>query len=182
MRYIPNLLSGARLLAAPYVCRLLWDRDFKSALLWMAIIGATDGFDGYLARRFQWQSKLGAMLDPLADKVLLSGAFLTLGLSGQIPAWLAWLVLGRDAVILIFAAGVLLLTQIRREFPPTYLGKLSTTFQIVYVLLVAGAGAGWVPLVVAYVGSGLVALVTAWSGVDYARLASSTLKAPARQP
>ena len=60
------------------------------------------------------------MLDPIGDKLLLSGSFLILGLDHAIPAWLMWLVLGRDAIILLFAAGVLLFTNIRRGFPPSW--------------------------------------------------------------
>jgi cardiolipin synthase (CMP-forming) len=168
MKHVPNILSAARLVAAPYVFSLLWTRQWNAALIWMAIIGATDGFDGYLARRFSATSKLGAMLDPLADKVLLSGAFLTLALNGTTPIWLAGLVLGRDILILLFAAGLLLFTQIRHEFPPTNAGKLSTVVQIVYILWTVASQAGHVPVtdVFAYA----VLAVTGWSAVDYAIL------------
>lgn len=163
-----------RLAAAPYVWWLLWTRDYRSALVWMLLVGATDGLDGFLARRWGAASRLGALLDPVADKLLLSGAILTLALTGLTPAWLAWLVLGRDAAILGFAAGALLLTRTRRHFPPTAAGKLSTAFQILYVLAVtAGAGA----LAPASVAVGLqwgVLLVTGWSAVDYAQRALST--------
>ena len=168
MRHVPNLLSAARLVAAPYVFLLLWSREWEAALVWMAIIGATDGLDGYLARRFDAASKLGAYLDPVADKVLLSGCFLTLGWSGTIPVWLAVLVLGRDAAILLFAMGVLLLTKIRREFPPSKAGKLSTLVQIVYVLTVVSAQAGYVSMTAATLVGFVVLAATGWSSVDYA--------------
>jgi cardiolipin synthase len=170
MKHVPNILSAARLVAAPYVFVLLWTREWNAALAWMAIIGATDGFDGYLARRFDAASKLGAMLDPVADKVLLSGAFLTLALNGTIPAWLAGLVLGRDILILLFAVGVLLFTNIRGEFPPSNAGKLSTLVQIVYILWTVGSQAGYVPItdLLDYV----VLAVTGWSSLDYAMRAA----------
>ncbi len=168
MRYLPNALSAARILAVPYVCWLLWHRENSAALLWMAIIGATDWFDGYLARRFKAQSKLGAILDPVADKLLMGGAFLTLALAGAIPVWVAVLVLGRDAVILIFAIVVLAFTTIRREFPPTIAGKMSTGGQILYVLAVTAAGAGYIPPAIPEWGVWAMATVTAWSSVDYA--------------
>ncbi|MEI9813763.1 MAG: CDP-alcohol phosphatidyltransferase family protein, partial [Acidobacteriota bacterium] len=171
MKHVPNILSAARLLAAPYVFVLLWYRDYPAALVWMAIIGATDGLDGYIARRFNAQSRLGAMLDPVADKVLLSGSFLTLGLSGAIPAWLAWVVLGRDAAILGFVILAILFMESRRDFPPSFPGKLSTAIQIAYVLTVTGAGAGYLPALIPGLGQWAVALVTAWSGMDYARIA-----------
>jgi cardiolipin synthase len=134
----------------------------------MAIIGATDWFDGYLARKFKAQSKLGAMLDPIADKLLMGGAFLTLAWTGRIPVWVAVLVLGRDAVILIFAIVVLAFTKIRREFPPTLAGKMSTGGQILYVLAVTAASAGYIPVAIPDYGVYAMAIVTAWSSVDYA--------------
>lgn len=173
MRHVPNLLSAARLLAAPYVFLLLTSARYREALVWMFVIGATDGLDGYIARRFDAASKLGAYLDPVADKVLLSGGFLTLGLMGVIPAWLVWLVLGRDAVILLFAVGVLLFTEQRREFPPSRAGKLSTAFQILYILLVTASGAGLISAEFPQFGQWVVVAVTGWSSVDYARRAFS---------
>lgn len=168
MRHLPNILSTARIIAAPYVCWLLWQREYGPALLWMAAIGATDWFDGFLARRFKAQSKLGAILDPIADKVLLAGAFLTLAITGAIPVWLAWLVLGRDAVILGFAIIVLAFTKTRREFPPSLAGKMSTGGQILYVLAVTAVGAGYIPEAIPDLGKWAMAAVTAWSSVDYA--------------
>jgi cardiolipin synthase len=166
MRRVPNLLSFARILAAPYVCVLLWTREWSAAMVWMTLIGATDGFDGYLARRLQATSKLGAMLDPIADKVLLMGAFLTLALNHTIPAWLAWLVLGRDVVILLFVFGVLMFTNLRREFPPSVAGKISTIIQMGYVVWVVAGRAGylWAPDELAYI----VLAATGWSSIDYA--------------
>ncbi len=173
MRYVPNLLSAARLLAAPYVFLLLASARYREALVWMFIIGATDGLDGYIARRFDAASKFGAYLDPVADKVLLSGGFLTLGLMGVIPAWLVWLVLGRDAVILLFAIVILTFTNHRREFPPSLAGKLSTAFQILYILLVTAAGAGLIAHEFPGFAQWVVVAVTGWSSVDYARRAFS---------
>lgn len=173
MRHVPNMLSAARLLAAPYVFVLLASARYREALVWMFVIGATDGLDGYIARRFQATSKLGAYLDPVADKVLLSGGFLTLGLMGVIPAWLTWLVLGRDAVILLFAIVILAFTNHRRDFPPSWAGKVSTAFQIVYILLVTASGAGLISSEFPHLGQWLVLAVTGWSSVDYARLAFS---------
>jgi cardiolipin synthase len=166
MRHVPNILSFARILAAPYVFLLLSTREWTAAMVWMTLIGATDGFDGYLARRLNATSKLGAMLDPIADKLLLMGAFLTLALNGTIPVWLAWLVLGRDVLILLFVIGVLLFTKVRREFPPSVAGKVSTIIQMGYVVWIVAGRAGYIPAPeeLAYV----VLAATGWSSVDYA--------------
>ena len=92
--------------------------------------------------------------------------FLTLAMNGTIPTWLAWLVLGRDAVILVFVIGVLLFTSERREFPPSVAGKLSTIVQMGYVVWIVAGRAGFIPAPdqLAYV----VLAATGWSSVDYA--------------
>ncbi len=148
MKLIPNLLSGSRLAMAPYLFFLLWRRQYGLALALIFIAGVTDGLDGYAARKLGGMSRLGAYLDPIADKVLLSGAFLTLAIDGAIETWLAILVLGRDVLILLVAAGMYLFTSIR-SFPPSFPGKASTTAQIIFivVLLMHFAGFlshGWV--------------------------------------
>jgi len=163
VKHVPNLLSAARLLAAPYIFWLLWTKQFDTALVWFALAGITDALDGYLARKLHVESPTGAYLDPIADKVLLSGAFLILAMNGAIPTWLTVLVLGREGAIL-FVAGIFLLKKTRKSFPPTLAGKLSTAVQIVFILAVVAASA---PPVLQW----SVALVTAWSGLDYARLA-----------
>ena len=105
IRLLPNFLSAARLLAAPYVCFLLWRQQYRTALTALLLAALTDGLDGYLARSLNAQSRLGEVLDPIADKVLMGGAFLTLAFSGAIEPWLAVLVVGRDVLILLVAAG-----------------------------------------------------------------------------
>lgn len=153
---------------APYIFYLLWTQQYGVALTWFAIAAFTDAADGYVARLLRVTSRAGAYLDPIADKILMSGAFFTLALTGLIPVWAAVLVLGRDLLILLFASGVLLFTNARREFPPSVWGKLSTFAQILYVLFLVGGAAGIVP---PQIGEALlyvaVALTTA-SGADYA--------------
>ncbi|MGH9558964.1 MAG: CDP-alcohol phosphatidyltransferase family protein [Bryobacteraceae bacterium] len=141
MRYVPNLLSAARLALAPYLFFLLARREYRLALAVCLIAGVTDGLDGLIARRYSAASRLGAYLDPVADKILLSGAFVTLAISGAIETWLAVLVLGRDALILLFAAGAFALTSLR-NFPPSIWGKTSTAAQIAFVFVVVASFAG----------------------------------------
>jgi cardiolipin synthase (CMP-forming) len=114
---------------------------------------------------------VGALLDPVADKVLLSGSFLTLGLKGAIPLWLMAIVLGRDFMILGFAI-VALLRKTRRDFPPSVWGKASTAAQIAYVLFAVGHAAAITPLIVATILSWISGTLTVWSGVDYLRRVS----------
>lgn len=166
MKQVPNLLTAARLLAAPYILYLLWTGEYRTALVWFSVASATDVLDGFVARRFQAGSKIGALLDPVADKVLLSGSFLTLGLKGVIPFWLMAIVLGRDLLILGFAI-VALARKIRREFPPSVWGKASTAAQIAYVLFAVGHEANITPLIVATILGWTAATLTLWSGIDY---------------
>ncbi len=166
MKQIPNLLTAARLLAAPFILYLLWTGDYRTALVWFAIASVTDVLDGYLARRFHAGSRIGALMDPVADKVLLSGSFLTLGLKGVIPLWLMILVLGRDLMILGFAL-VALARKTRRDFPPSVWGKASTASQIAYLLFTVGYEAAISPMVVMTILGWTAAALTAWSGVDY---------------
>ena len=166
MKQIPNLLTAARLLAAPYILYLLWTGEYRTALVWFSIASATDVLDGFLARLFHAGSRIGALLDPVADKVLLSGSFLTLGLRGIIPWWLMAVVLGRDLLILIFAM-VALARKTRRDFPPSVWGKASTAAQIAYVLFVAGYEASITPLIVATILGWLAVTLTLWSGIEY---------------
>jgi cardiolipin synthase len=168
LRQLPNLLTAARLLAAPYILYLLWTGGYRTALVWFAIASATDVLDGFLARRLRVVSSVGALLDPVADKVLLSGSFLTLGLKYVIPFWLMGIVLGRDLLILGFAI-VALGRKTRRDFPPSVWGKASTASQIAYVLFAVGHQASITPLIVATVLGWIVATLTVWSGIDYVR-------------
>jgi cardiolipin synthase len=166
LKQIPNLLTAARLLAAPYILYLLWTGEYRMAIVLFSIASITDVLDGFLARRFQAGSKMGALMDPVADKVLLSGSFLTLGIKGLIPWWLMAIVLGRDLLILGFAIAALVL-KVRREFPPSVWGKASTAGQIAYVLFAVGHAAAITPLMVATILSWISATLTIWSGVDY---------------
>jgi len=166
VKALPNLLSALRLALAPFIFWYLWVGDYGWALLLFAVAALTDYLDGFFARRLVVHSRVGAVLDPVADKVLLSGTYLTLALTGGMPAWIAWIVLGRDALILAGAGALLAFTGKRREFPPSAWGKISTGFQIGFVLavLLDVRAAAQVLLWV-------VAAVTVWSGIDYARLA-----------
>ena len=137
---IPNVISTLRLLAVVPIIYLLISEQYGWALVLFAVSGISDGVDGYLAKRYSWQSRLGGLLDPIADKALLVSCFLVLGAMGQLPLWLALAVVFRDLVIL--TGGVLYHYLIEDVQPaPMRISKLNTVVQIVLVVaVIADAG------------------------------------------
>ncbi len=134
-RDIPNLISILRIiLTVPTVWMLLQQR-FDIALILFAVSGFSDGLDGFLAKRFGWQSTLGGLLDPLADKVLLVSTVLALGWLGLIPWWLVLAVILRDLIIVIGAAVYHFRIQ-HLEAAPSRISKINTVVQIVLVIAV----------------------------------------------
>jgi cardiolipin synthase len=117
------------LLLTPVFAAAVLSRRFGTALAVCAAAGLTDALDGFLARRWRSVSRFGAYVDPIADKALLVTAYVCLWWVGAAPAWLLWLVLGRDALILVMAAAALAFTAIR-DFPPSAWGKISTIVQV----------------------------------------------------
>ncbi|NOX75951.1 MAG: CDP-alcohol phosphatidyltransferase family protein [Gammaproteobacteria bacterium] len=135
IKQIPNLISVARiLLVAPVVWALL-NAHYGLALVLFAVAGVSDAVDGFLAKQYSWQSRLGSILDPLADKLLLVSTYLALAWVGLIPAWLVAMVLLRDLLI-VTGVVVLHFWLGRVEMSPTLASKLNTVFQIVLVLAV----------------------------------------------
>ena len=135
LRQLPNLVTSLRLVCAPVLILLLLRSQFKAALGVVLLAGLTDWFDGFAARRMGTSGRAGVILDPLADKTLLVTLFVTLGVLGLLPGWMLALAVGRDLVIVIGAALLRIFRNIRK-FTPSILGKVSTFFQIVFVLLV----------------------------------------------
>ncbi len=166
---LPNLLTLARLAAsAPAIWAILGHR-FTLALLVLLLAGVSDALDGPLARRRGQVTRLGAYLDPVADKLLLSGSYLALWLAGVAPGWLVAIVFGRDALILL-AVGAALAFSSLREFAPSVWGKASTVVQVITaVALLTAAACPWPPLKqIASILVWLAAAATLWSGLDYA--------------
>src|ERR1700757_2700164 len=135
---VPNQLTFLRLGFLPFFIITIHYHRYGIALAVLILAGLTDGLDGLLARSLNQKTRLGAYLDPIADKLLLSSSFVVLALNGQIRWWLTILVLGRDVLILTTAA-VILLTAGYRSFPPSVYGKLTTTLQILLVFTVLAA-------------------------------------------
>lgn len=167
-RWLPNLFTILRLVLVPAIIRAILAGNHLQAVVLFAGAAVTDVLDGAAARAFQITSQLGAYLDPIADKALLSGVFLALAISGTIPWWLVILIFGRDVYLLLAAMLLLWLTS-RRKFPPSSWGKASTFMQIVTVLAWMIRNLSHVP-VIDWISVALLwpcAVFTIWSGLHY---------------
>ncbi|MDR3720819.1 MAG: CDP-alcohol phosphatidyltransferase family protein [Candidatus Acidoferrales bacterium] len=175
---VPNELTFLRLAFLPvFIIAIQYDR-YLWALGILVAGGLSDALDGWLARSLNQKTALGAYLDPIADKLLMSSSYFVLALKGKIGWWLAILVLGRD-VLLLVACAVILLTVGYRPFPPSIWGKLTTFFEIVLVVLVL-VMAIWnhLGLSVAREMCGyLVAVLVITSGLHYSIVVSRQLHA-----
>src|SRR4029077_9393945 len=134
---IPNLITLGRILLVPVV---VW--AIASGAMWIAFVlflaaGVSDAVDGYLAKRFQMTTELGAYLDPLADKALIVSIYLTLGIKGLIPGWLVILVVSRD-IMIVGAVMLSWLVGIPIKVKPLLISKLNTVAQIVFACVVLG--------------------------------------------
>lgn len=135
LRNIPNLISILRIiLVIPVVVYLLLN-NYALALLLFMVAGLSDAVDGYLAKQYDWESRTGAILDPLADKFLLVSCYLVLGWLGQLPAWLVIVVIVRDVVIVAGALCYHWLVE-RFEMVPSMISKTNTVCQIILILAV----------------------------------------------
>ena len=135
LRHLPNLLSILRLVLVPVTIWLIMRNQLAGAFWVFVVAGATDALDGFLAKRFNAISRLGAYLDPLADKALLVGIYVTLSITGYLPLWLVLLVVFRDVVIVGGALMVHALTH-RLEMKPLMVSKINTTMQILLAAFV----------------------------------------------
>jgi cardiolipin synthase (CMP-forming) len=180
---VANQLTLLRMGLAPLLVVLVLQGRMTWALLVFVVAGITDALDGLIARLGGQQTTLGAMLDPVADKILMTSSFIALtwgsGLAFTIPVWLTVVILSRDAIIIVSVA-IVNLTLGRRIFYPSLLGKLSTVSQLLtvgFVLLANVAGRGGTALW--YLFTATLAL-TVTSALHYVYLAST--RGPGRVP
>ncbi len=164
---IPNIISVLRIFLVVPVVLFLLDEEYAYALFLFFVAGISDGLDGFLAKRYGWTSRLGSILDPIADKLLLVCCYVTLGWLGHIPVWLVVAVITRDAVIVLGAVAFYLLIG-RYEMAPSWASKVNTFAQIVLGLAVVTTLAlfpvmPWVFDVLVY----FVLITTILSGADY---------------
>lgn len=177
---VPNQITFLRFALIPVFLICLFYQRFGWALILLVTAGVSDGLDGWLARWLNQKSELGTFLDPLADKMLLSSAFVVLSFKGLVGWWLTILVLARDVVIIATAVLIVLVVG-PQTFPPSIFGKINTFLQIVLVLETVAGEVFRFPAL-AGVHRGLmysVAAFTVISGIHYSVVVARRLSAPA---
>ena len=166
---LPNIITIARILLVPLTVWLLVSGEYLLGLLAFLTAGVSDGVDGYIARRYDLKTELGAYLDPLADKALLVSIYVTLGFQRDLPAWLVILVVSRD-VLIVGAVILALLLGKPMRMRPLFVSKANTAFQIALagaVLANLGLGLEWGFILL--IGAPIVAGLTLASGALYMR-------------
>jgi len=164
---IPNFISICRLLLVPAVVYLIVTGEFLAAFWVFVVAGVSDAVDGIIARKFHMQSELGGYLDPLADKALLVSIYVSLGILGEMPVWLVFLVASRD-VFIVCAVMLSWMMSMPVTMAPLMVSKANTASQILLVtVILADLGFG---LAMENVRSALVFVVaglTAFSALAY---------------
>ena len=166
LRQLPNVITSIRiLLVVPIAMALSGHRP--ALTLWLfCIAAASDGIDGFLAKRFGWQTDLGGLLDPMADKLLLATVFVMLALLGSVPVWLTAAVILRDCIIVLGAVAYRIVLG-RVVARPSRVSKLNTLCQVIFILVVVGAPLFTWPLAWQTFLGALVFVTVAVSGLDY---------------
>ena len=133
--FIPNFLTIVRIALVYPILNNIYLGNFEISIIYFIVASITDGLDGFIARKMNWQTELGTLLDPVADKILLSGSIFILWLNQYIPFYIFVIFFSRDVAILLGAA--IRMTIIESDTPtPNFLGKLTTTLQIIYIAII----------------------------------------------
>jgi len=162
-----------RIIAIPFFLIAILYKDYKLAFFLFTFAGVTDSLDGFIARFFHQKTRLGAVLDPIADKLMLSTAYIALAIPREgesyiIPIWITILILSRDIVIVLFVLVQFLIFDSSLEnFMPSIWGKITTTAQIAYALAVLFKNSFGLPLAVVSTGMWAVVVFTLISGIHY---------------
>ncbi len=167
LSWLPNAISLMRIALVAPILILLLDGQFGWALALFCVAGFSDGLDGYLAMRFGWTTRLGGLLDPTADKLLVTGLFITLAWTELIPVWLAATVILRDVVIV---GGAIAYNFIVKPVPgePSRISKLNTALQMLFIVFVlCRAGFNWPDKITITVLGASILVTVVISGVDY---------------
>lgn len=168
LAWLPNAISIGRIILTIPIIWLLLTQRYETALWLVFIAGISDGLDGFLAKRFHWTSRLGGILDPIADKILLISAFAILAWQAHMFWWVAAIVLLRDVGLLL--TGTYYHFRIRKLVArPSVVSKINTVLQIALALLILVALAGWFSLPYDWMlGISVAVFVsTLLSGLDY---------------
>jgi cardiolipin synthase len=175
------MITIARMVAMVPLVWLLWHKDYKSALLLTLIAGATDGLDGFLAKKYHWQGWLGGILDPLADKLMMLCCYSVFALQGVIPMWLFLMVVARDVIIVAGASYYHFCVGKIKQAAPSLLSKVNTVVQILLILVLLVSLSGvlnlsvfhWPLMLTVAVFTGLSGLHYIWLGFSMASQAKS---------
>jgi cardiolipin synthase (CMP-forming) len=169
MLTLPNFLTLLRIIAIPVFLIFLADANHAAAFMLFLAAGVTDTVDGAVARLTNSRSDLGAVLDPMADKLLLLSSFIVLGYNGAVASWLVVLVVVRDVIVVLGYGAVFIVDHVWMEVAPSRLGKLSTFFQLFTIgfALMSLARPALPLATINQIMQGVAAAVTAASGVQY---------------
>lgn len=166
-RNLPNLITLARLFAVPLTLWLILHERYGAAFWVFVAAGLSDALDGYLAKSWNCRTPLGAVLDPAADKALIVGVYLTLGMEGQFPVWLVVLVLSRDFLI-VLGFVIIQATATRAAIGPIFVSKVNTLIQLALITFVlAQLGLGIQADAIKRLLVGMAGVTTVLSGVAY---------------
>ncbi len=166
-RQLPNLISLIRIALVVPIAAALINHQWPSAILLFLAAAFSDAADGFLAKRYDWQTELGALLDPAADKLLLATVFVILAIQSDVPVWLMATAVGRDVVIV---SGALLYRSLvgPLRMRPTVISKINTLCQLLFIMcVVARQGFGSPPAWAITLLGALVFVTAATSGLDY---------------
>ncbi len=131
---IPNIITAVRILLVPIFVILLMNDLFLEALVVFTTAGLSDGLDGFIARYFNQRTELGAYLDPIADKLLITSAFISLAILRIIPGWLTVIVISRDILILL-GVSICSFANIKVHIHPSFVSKCTTLAQLLIIFL-----------------------------------------------
>jgi cardiolipin synthase (CMP-forming) len=167
VRHIPNTISAIRIVLVVPIAMTLARHQLSLTLILFAIAALSDAADGFLAKRFGWQSELGGILDPVADKLLLATVFVTLGFLGLVPPWLVVAAVARDAIIMLGAAAYRFFIGSLTAHPSS-ISKFNTLCQAAFILAVVARAEFSVPPAWATLWLGALVFCTVIvSGIDY---------------
>ena len=166
-RWLPNAICVLRILLVVPLLGALLAEHYATALVLLIVAGLSDGLDGFLAKTFQWQTRLGSLLDPAADKLLLVSTFVALSYLRVLPVAVTAIVVGRDALIVLGAlAYQFLIEPVQGE--PSAISKLNTACQLTLVFFaVTNAGFDWPPRISLLLLGAAVVFTSLVSGLNY---------------